>query len=77
MANLTITVDEETLKKARMNALAQNTSVNRILREYLESYAGVHPTQEAAVRRIIALSRKAESRRGDQPWNRNEIHERK
>jgi hypothetical protein len=77
MANLTITVDEETLKKARMNALAQNTSVNRILREYLESYAGVHRAQEAAVRRIISLSRKAESRRGNRQWSRDEVHERK
>ena len=32
MVNLTITIDEATLKKARIRAIEQNTSVNRILR---------------------------------------------
>ncbi len=30
MANLTITVDEQTLKKARMRALEEGTSVNAL-----------------------------------------------
>lgn len=38
MANLTITVDEEVLKQARLRALKEGTSVNRVLRERLESY---------------------------------------
>ena len=40
MTNLTITVDEQTLKRARMRALEEDTSVNAVLREYLEAYAG-------------------------------------
>jgi hypothetical protein len=40
MTNLTITVDEGTLKRARMRALEEDTSVNAVLREYLEEYAG-------------------------------------
>ena len=40
MANLTITVDEGTLKRARIQALEEDTSVNADLREYLEEYAG-------------------------------------
>ncbi len=39
MANLTIVVDEGTLKKARMRALEEGTSVNAVLRERLEEYA--------------------------------------
>jgi len=77
MANLTITVDKETLKKARMNALAQNTSVNRLLREYLEAYAGGNREQEAAVRKIIALSKASRGRRGKWRWARDQVHERK
>ena len=38
--NLTITVDDETLRRARIRALSQGTSVNAVLRELLESYAG-------------------------------------
>jgi predicted HicB family RNase H-like nuclease len=40
MANLTITVDEDVLKKARLRALQQGVSVNALLRDYLARYAG-------------------------------------
>jgi predicted nucleic acid-binding protein len=43
MANLTITVDEELLRRARIRALEQGTSVNALLREYLSAFAGDHP----------------------------------
>ncbi len=39
MANLTITVDPETLKRARIKAIEQGTSVNKVLGEYLAVYA--------------------------------------
>jgi predicted HicB family RNase H-like nuclease len=35
--NLTITVDDEVLRRARIRALQQGTSVNVLLREFLES----------------------------------------
>ncbi len=57
MSNLTITVDAEALKKARLRALAQGTSVNAVLREFLEAYAGVRGEHHNAARQIIALSR--------------------
>ena len=76
MANLTITVDSNVLKKARIRALEQNTSVNAILREFLESYAGVHQEQNVAVSRVIALSESSQSSRGEWRWNRDELHER-
>jgi hypothetical protein len=39
MANLTINVDSDVLKLARIRALKENTSVNAILSRYLEEYA--------------------------------------
>ena len=77
MANLTITIDEETLKKARIRALEQNTSVNRILRQYLEVYAGVGRDQSDSINKIIAMSNASVSRRGIQQWSRDELHERR
>lgn len=41
VSNLTLAIDDETLKKARIRALEQGTSVNAVVREYLEVYAGV------------------------------------
>ena len=76
MANLTITVDEDVVKKARIRALEQGTSVNAVLREYLEAYAGVSQSHETAVDALLALSRAAKSRRGSRTWTRDELHER-
>ena len=77
MANLTITVDEDTLKRARMRALEEDTSVNAVLREYLEEYAGRRQEQLEAARRIIKAS--SESRSGCGPggckWKREDAYE--
>jgi plasmid stability protein len=77
MSNLTITVDEETLKKARIRAVTEGTSVNQVLRKYLEAYAGVSAEQRAALRDIIELSHQAKSRRSGKQWSRDELYDRK
>jgi predicted HicB family RNase H-like nuclease len=38
MTNLTISIDGQILKKARMRALEEGISINALLREYLEKY---------------------------------------
>lgn len=77
MSNLTITVDEETLKKARIRALTEGTSVNAVLRSFLESYAGVKAEQAAALREIIEIAHQSKSRRFGKRWTRDELYERK
>jgi hypothetical protein len=47
--NLTINVDPNVLKKARLRALQENTSVNAVLRAYLENYAGFRKERQAAI----------------------------
>jgi plasmid stability protein len=76
MANLTISVDDESLKKARMRAIQEGTSVNALLREFLDSYSGVQRGQREAAKRIADLSRASQSRRGGLMWTRDELHER-
>ena len=76
MSNLTITVDDEALKRARLRAMQQGTSLNAVLREFIASYSGVRVEQEEAVRSILALSKTAGSRRGIHTWSRNDLHER-
>ncbi len=77
MANLTITVDEQVLKKARMRALEEDTSVNAVLRDYLEDYARADVERQRAVDRVLASSR--ESRFGSGPggrtWTREDLYE--
>ena len=77
MANLTIVVDDGTLKKARMRALEEDTSVNAVLREYLEEYAGRRREQVEATRRILEASRvsRSGSGPGGRKWKREDAYE--
>lgn len=77
MANLTITVDGRLLKQARMRALEDGTSVNAVLRTYLERYAGVGDTIEALSGFArLALRSAATSGSGGRTWTRDELHDR-
>ena len=76
MANLTITIDDDILKRARLRATEQGTSVNAVVREYLEQYAGSRSAQEQALLKLLELSKQASSKRGRRTWTRDELHER-
>lgn len=76
MGNVTISLDDETLRRARRRALEEGTSVEALLREHLEAFAGGRPAREAAVETLLDLSHRAESRRGARNWTRDELHER-
>lgn len=54
MANPSISVGEEVLKRAQMRALEENTSVNAVLGGYLREYARL---DEARRNRLAALGR--------------------
>ena len=76
MANLTITLDDEVLRRARLRALEQDVSVNALLRDYLEAYAAMGTTWNQATDEILRLSARSRSGRGDRTWTRDELHER-
>ena len=84
MANLTITVDDETLKRARMRALELGTSVNAILAEHLRTFAGERTAQARAVEALLSLAdenkraggRARAKARGGRHWTRDDLHER-
>ena len=73
--NLTITVQDDLLKRARLRALEENTSVNAVLRKFLESYVDT-TRQQRAVERLLALSRTVQAGRGAATWNRDDLHDR-
>jgi len=77
MANLTITVDDLLLKRARIKALEEDTSVNALLREYLEAYAGMQQTHHAlAGFAELAEQSDASSGAAGRTWTRDELHDR-
>jgi hypothetical protein len=74
--NLTITVDEEVLRRARIRALEQGTSVNAVLREFLASYAGATVESQARAR-LADLARRSEATSGSEGrrWTRTELYD--
>ena len=82
VANLTLSVDDEVLKRARMRALEQGTSVNAILAERLQAFAREGEEQASATQALIDLAK--QNRRGaggvghrrKRRWTRDELHER-
>lgn len=76
MPNLTITVDEDVLQRARIRALTQGTSLNAVLRGYLEAYSATSDVRVHAIESLLALSARSRSRRGDATWTRESLHER-
>ena len=78
MSNLTISIDDATLRKARLRALTEGISVNEMLRKFLESYAGVRAEEASALDDLMKLSRRARSRQaGARRWSRDQLHERR
>lgn len=76
MTNLTISIDEQTLKEARMRALGEGISVNALLREYLERYTGVNKQYQQATQEILKIAKRSTANSGDRRWSRDELYER-
>ncbi len=76
MAKLTISVDDQVLKRARIKALEEGTSVNALLREYLERYTGTSRTQAALAgfAELAELSTASSGPTG-RTWTRDDVHE--
>ncbi|HAQ22076.1 MAG TPA: hypothetical protein DGF10_04755 [Acidimicrobiaceae bacterium] len=55
MANLTLAVDDDLLRRARIRAAEEGTSVNALVRELLTSFSAADRVA-AARRRLVALS---------------------
>jgi plasmid stability protein len=77
MTNLTLTVDEEVLRRARIRALELGTSVNALVREYLRQLAG-RSTAAEGVAEFFQATRGAGAASGRQgrAWTRDELYDR-
>lgn len=75
MANLTLSVDDDVLRRARERAAANGTSVNQLVRDYLERLVG--PGDSAARARILALADAASSSSGSEgrSWDRGSLYD--
>jgi len=71
--NVTLSIDEQTIAHARKKAEALGTSVNQLIREYLQRLAG-GDDPEKSIEEFKRLSGRGNSR--GWKFNRDEIHTR-
>ena len=74
--NITLSINEETIRQARRRAEAMGTTVNQLVRDYLEQLAGVADAA-ADAKEFERLSRQADGNSQGWKFNRNELHERR
>lgn len=73
--NITLSVDEETVRRAREAAARLGSSLNQLVRDYLEELAGdVSPDDD--VEELHELSGRSGGRSRGWRFDRDEIHER-
>ena len=74
--NLTLTIDEELLRSARKVALDRNTSVNQLVREFLEQLVNEKDDRKLAAERLKEMFRNSRVEVGPITWTRDDLHER-
>ena len=74
--NITLSVDDAIVRRARRHAEAIGTSVNQLVRDYLEQLAGKR-SREADLEEWTRLSNPPQGNSRGWKFNRDEIHERR
>ena len=76
MKNVTLSIDEKVLREARRIAAQRSTSLNALVRQYLEELTQRESRAEEARRRILELCRASRAEVGTRRWTRASLHER-
>jgi hypothetical protein len=76
MKNVTIALDESTLREARRIAAERSTTLNALIRDFLERLTMRASHAKRARQRIAELCRGSAAEVGERNWTRDELHER-
>jgi DNA-directed RNA polymerase subunit F len=77
MPNITLSVDDEIIKKVRKIAIDKNTTLTAMVREFLTSVATWDAQEKnEAVKKLQKSFKKMSSDMGRRKWSRENLHER-
>jgi plasmid stability protein len=76
VANVTLALDDALLRKARVKAVHESTSVNAVIRTFLTQWVRDDEQRAAIVESVRAALDASEYRSGGVAWTRDELHER-
>jgi hypothetical protein len=74
--NITLAVDEAVIDRVRIIAAERQTTVNGMVREFLERVAAQEDKTERARRRIRELAMRSTAEVGPITWKRDDLYER-
>jgi metal-responsive CopG/Arc/MetJ family transcriptional regulator len=76
MKNVTISLKESLLREARRIAADRSTTLNAMIREFLQELAERESQTAQARKRIVELCRTSQAEVGPKTWTRDNLHER-
>lgn len=76
MKNITLSVDEETYRLARIAAAERNTSVSALVRNYLRGFAQPAPGEPDPAQALFSALDRAQGYRAADRLTRDQAHER-
>jgi hypothetical protein len=76
MANLTLKIPDEELKRARIRAIGEGTSVNEVVRKWIKEYGERDDRIRAAMDRVLEASARYHGRIKGGRFDRAEVYER-
>ena len=76
MANLTLKIDDKLLRRARIRALEQGTTVNELVRNCLSQYAVPRADRMRAFRRFLEIAEEAKAGSGGRRLKREDLYDR-
>jgi len=74
--NLTLSVPERVLERFRLLAAERKTTVNALVRKFMEDAVGLEERRRAAIERMLELGSKTEAKIDMRGWDRASSYER-
>lgn len=74
--NLTLSLDEQLLRLARMVCQKRNTTLTQFIRDQLETMVSRDAQYQDSMNRMVALMKKRPIHVEPKTWTRDDLHER-
>ena len=76
MSNVTLSINDDDLKQARILALQQGTSLNAIIRRFIKTYVKRNTHYQQITERLLKRTQQVSFNSDGRKWTREELYER-
>lgn len=76
MRNVTLSIEENDLKQARIRALQEGTSLNAVMRDFVKQYINRDQHYQQVTERLLKRTEQVQPVQGGRDWTREELYER-